>query len=239
MLNKLLFNKGKELEIEVFTPYEFLLDIEETRPKPARLFTPDWWKTIPRNIESLEPLNGTVKSCPSFVQMFNQGIVLPMWCDTILSRKDLNFNWTVANGNFSWEFHFDWQLLDYINVPKYQKVFKAISPWFIKTPPGISVYQFPMFFDFNQDWTIMPGILNTDMYHQLNQQLIYTSDKDEVRINRGQAFVWYVPFIRTKFEYETYLADERMKQILSNQANAVNTKFAGHVAKDMKKNNIL
>ena len=239
MLNKLLFNKGKELEIEISTPYKFLLDIEETRPKPARLFTPDWWKEIPRTIESSNPFNATVKSCPSFIQMFSQGIVLPMWCDTILSRQGSEFTWEVSNNNFIWEFHSDWQLLDYVNVPQYQKVFKAVSPWYIKTPPGVSIYQFPMFFDFNQDWAIMPGVLNTDILHQLNQQLIYTSDKDKVRINRGQAFVWYVPFIRTKFEYKTSLTDERMKEVVLNQANAVNTKFSGHVIKDMKKNNIL
>lgn len=238
MFHKLLFNKGEELEIEVFTPHKFLLDIEETIPKPARFFTPDWWKTIPRNIESDNPLNGTLKSCPSFVQMFNQGIVIPMWCDTILSFKNSEYYWETSNGTFQWEFHEDWQFLEHINIPKYRKVFKAISPWYIKTPPNVSVFQFPMFFHFNQDWTIVPGVLNTDFYHQVNQQVIYTSDSNKFIINRGQAFVWYIPFVRNKYNYSVSPANEELKELISNQMNLVNTKFSGHYFKEMKKNNI-
>ena len=238
MLNKLLFNKGTELQMEIFTPFEFLLDIEETRPKPARNFIPQWWKTMPRSAQEFGVEKNTVKTCPSFVQMFSQGIVLPMWCDTVLSKMEQQYFWRTANDNFTWEFHSNWQFLDHVDIPEYKQIYKAVCPWYIKTPPNVSVFQFPMFFDFNQDWTIMPGVLNTDFYYQLNQQVIYTSQKDEIKINRGEAFVWYIPFVRTKFDYKTYLADERMAQIVKNQANAVTTKFSGHYVKEMKRRGI-
>jgi hypothetical protein len=239
MFNKLLFNKGDETEVEIFTRHKFLLDIEETIPKPARHFLPTWWKDMPRTTDEINDFKGTAKSCPSFVQMFGQGIVLPMWCDTILSRdKENRFSWQTSTDLFKWEFHQDWQLLDYLNKPKFQKVFKAECPWFIRTKPGVSILQFPMLFDFNDDYTIMPGILNTDIYHQLNQQVIYTSQADKIKINRGQGFVWYIPFVRTKFDYKTFGADEELIEVVNNQAKAVFTKFSGHHAKEMKRRGI-
>lgn len=240
MLNKLIFNKGQKLEIEVFTKHEFLLDIEDTRPKSAKSFIPDWWKTMPRTSGVDDPLNGTVKFCPSFVQMFSQGVVLPMWSDTILSHDEDNvFHWKTSTSAFQWEFHADWQLIDHIKMPEYKKVYKAICPWFIRTPPNVSIFQFPMMFHFNKDWTIMPGVLNTDFYYQLNQQLIYTSDKNQVMISRGTPFVWYIPFVRTEFDYKTFVADAKLQQEVVNQADAVNTKFTGHYLKEIKKRNII
>lgn len=244
MLNKLLFNKGDKTEVEVFTKHKFLLDIEEVIPKPAKHFLPTWWKDMPRTTDFPDQLRddqlkGTAKSCPSFVQMFGQGIVLPMWCDTILSRDERNvFHWKTSSNIFKWEFHDDWQFLDHLKKPRFQKVFKAESPWYIKTKPGVSLLQFPMLFDFNEDYTIVPGVLNSDIYHQINQQLIYTSDSNEIKINRGQAFVWYIPFIRTKFDYKIFAANEELKQTVDNQTNAVFTKFSGHYAKEIKKRGI-
>jgi hypothetical protein len=167
--------------------------------------------------------------------MFNQGIVLPMWTDTILSHDDTQHYWRTSNNLFKWDFHHDWQFIDHLDKPNFKKVYKAESPWYIKTKPNVSVFQFPMFFEFNQDWTVIPGVLNTDIAHQLNQQVVYTSDKKEIMIPRGQAFAWYVPFVRTDFTYKTFLADDRLKQIILNQANAVFTKFKGHYLKETKK----
>lgn len=233
---KLFFNKGDETEVEIFTRHEFLLDIEEVVPKPAKHFLPTWWKDMPR----LNSSPDTAKSCPSFVQMFGQGIVIPMWCDTVLSRDENNyFHWKTSSNKFHWDFHEDWQFLDHLKKPNFQKVFKSESPWCIKTKPGVSLLQLPMLFDFNQDWTIMPGILNTDVLYQfLNQQVIYTSKANEIKINRGQAFVWYIPFVRTKFNYKTFTADDELKQIVDNQWNALFTKFTGHHAREMKRKGI-
>jgi hypothetical protein len=236
-LNKLLFNRGSQTEVEVFTPHEFLLDIEETRPKSARHFLPSWWKDMPKTNGSNDPLNLTAKSCPSFVQMFGQGIVLPMWSDTILYHDDWQqeYGYRSSNDLFKWEFHEDWQFIDHVKIPTFKKVYKAASPWYIRTKPNVSLLQLPMLFEFNQDWTIIPGVLNTDIVHQLNQQLVYTSNKQEFMISRGQAFVWYIPFVRTDFTYDTFLADDRLKQIVSNQSNAIFTKFNNHYIKEVKK----
>lgn len=238
MLNKLLFNKDEEFEIEVFTPHEFLLDIEETVPKPARHYIPSWWKDVPRFVDNDHTAKGTVKVCPSFVQMFNQGIVIPMWCDTILSHDDKQFYWKTSNSMFTWEFHPDWQFLDYVKVPTYKQVFKAVSPWFIKTPPGVSLFQFPLPFEYNPDFTVVPGILNTDFHYQLNQQIIYTSPENQFTISRGTPLVWYVPYRRTEFDYQVKKASDELEREVWGQMKSVGTKFSGHYIKEMKQRGI-
>lgn len=238
-MKKILFGVDKHSHVEVFTKYKFLYDIEETRPKPASQFIPKWWKNMPRTETLINgKKTGTAKTCPSFSQMFSQGIVIPMWTDVIFKRTKDGFTWETPESTFTWEFHHNEQFISYLNLPKYQTVFKAISPWHIKTNKNVSVYQFPMFFHFNQDYTILPGIINTDYHWTINQQMIYTSDKDEFMIKRGDPFAWYLPFKRDKFNFEVSVADEKKQKQMDDNHMSVFTKFSGHYALEAKKRNI-
>ena len=78
-----------------------------------------------------------------------------------------------------------------------QFVFKAISPWKIITPPGWSVLQLPLFYHFNQEWSVMPGVIDTDIHSEINQQILYHGNGKEVVIKCGDPLVLYIPFKRS------------------------------------------
>lgn len=235
-MKKLIFNKNSKTHVEVFTNHKFLYDMEETRPKPASNYLPYWWKDMPRKTNAIDGTTiGTAKSCPSFAQMFSQGIVIPMWTDVIFTRKGKHFTWKTPDKTFQWEFHPEEQFLSYLNLPDNQTVYKSICPWFIKTNKNVSVYQFPMFFNFNIDYSVMPGIINTDYHWTINQQMIYTSKEDTFIIKRGEPFAWYVPFERSKFTFDVKVSNEKRKSELKDQRAAVFTKFFGHYSNEAKK----
>jgi len=207
--------KNNSNKINFISTVEGLESIEKTLPRPSKYFIPQWFKDIP----SLVPMS--VKACPSFPDYFSQGYIIPMWTDTRLEFKDNGWKWEVARSDFSWDVHTNNQLLDYsdanFNGTDAQFVFKANCPWKIVTPPGWSVLQLPLFYHFNKEWSVMPGVIDTDIHHEINQQVLYHGDGKEVTIKCGDPFVLYIPFKRSNklkhnLRYQTKKDSKKFKK---------------------------
>jgi hypothetical protein len=171
--------------------------IEDCLPKPAKHFIPEWFKDIPSND------NASVKFCPSFPDYFSQGYIVPMWCDTKLQYDKEEDAWSLSTSSnlFSLDAHGNKQFLNYkkanFNGVDGQFVFKANCPWRVVTPPGWSVLQLPLFYHFNQEWSILPGVIDTDVHHEINQQILYHGNGKSIDLKSGSPFVLYVPFKRS------------------------------------------
>jgi hypothetical protein len=186
---------GKSDKIQFISTVEGLESIKECLPKPAKHFIPKWFKDIPN--ESFR----SVKVCPSFPDYFSQGYIIPMWADVKLKNIGEQWSWQTATDVFNWDVHFNDQLIDH-KKPSFsgvegQFVFKALCPWRIITPPGWSVLQLPLFYHFNEEWSVMPGVIDTDIHHEINQQVLYHANGKEITIERGDPFVLYIPFKRS------------------------------------------
>jgi len=195
----------KSDKIQFISTVEGLESVEECLPKPAKHFIPKWFKDIPSYVPDVT----TVKNCPSFSDYFSQGYIVPMWCDIKLKyvQELENWSWESSSNKFSVDNHGNKQFLDYtktnFNGIEGQFIFKAISPWKIITPSGWSVLQLPLFYHFNQEWSVLPGIIDTDIYHDTNQQILYHGNGKEITIKCGDPFVLYIPFKRSnKLKYK-------------------------------------
>lgn len=184
-------------KIEFVSMVKGLEDIEECRPKPAKKFIPQWFKDLPAFPNQLLP---TVRICPSFTDYFSLGYVMPMWTDFKLKHEDENWLWESSDEDFKMSTHPNEQLIKYttptFNGVEGQFVFKAVCPWRIITPKGWSVLQLPLFYDFNNEFSVLPGVIDTDIYSQANQQILYHANGKEIEIKRGTPIALYVPFQR-------------------------------------------
>lgn len=185
------------LKIEFVSTVKGLEEIEECRPKSAKNFIPQWFKNIPPSPNQLFP---TAKICPSFTDYFSLGYVLPMWTDFKLKCEGEKWSWDASDKDFKMSSHPNEQFVKY-TTPKFngvdgQFVFKAVCPWRIITPKGWSVLQLPLFYDFNSEFSVLPGVIDTDIYTQANQQILYHANGKEIEINRGTPLALYVPFER-------------------------------------------
>jgi hypothetical protein len=216
--------KKKSNNIQFISIINGIENIEECLPKPAKNFIPQWFKDIPSVADT------SVKVCPSFPDYFSQGYVLPMWCDVKLKNDGESWSWQTPDAVFSWSSHDNNQFLDYtkpnFNGIDANFVFKAECPWRVITPPGWSVLQLPLFYHFNKEWSVMPGIIDTDIHHEINQQVLYHCNNKEIIIKRGDPFVLYIPFKRSnKLKHEIrYKNEEDNKKFNSNLFDIV-TKF--------------
>ena len=195
--------KNKKPFIKFVSKIKGLELIEDCVPKPATKFIPSWFKNIPVFTQPRDPK--TVRQCPSFPDFFSSGYIVPMWMDSILSYDKIMDRWsTEHSGIVDWTIHGNSQFLDYTEVNVFGSeasfVFKAECPWFIITPPGYSVLQLPVFYHFNKDWSVLPGIIDTDIHHEINQQVLYHGEGKDVLIPRGAPFVMYIPYKREDFK---------------------------------------
>jgi hypothetical protein len=207
-------------KIEFVSMVEGLDSIEECRPKPAKNFVPEWFKDIPASPNQLLP---TVRVCPSFTDYFSLGYVIPMWADFKLSYENEAWSWQSSNENFKMSNHPNEQFIKYVN-PTFngiegQFIFKAASPWRIITPKGWSVLQLPLFYNFNTEFSVLPGVIDTDIYTQANQQILYHANGKEIEIKRGTPLALYVPFQRESsfLDFEIRSSTEEDKKRFINE----------------------
>lgn len=213
-----MFKRDKP-KISFVSTVSGLEEIEEAMPRPSGEFIPRWWKDMPK----IDPDSGTgtIRTCPALPDFFNDGYIMPMWADTTIKYDKELDSWSVVCGSsgtdFDWSIHYNEQALKHAEFKTFGQaasfLFKAVSPWKIITPKGWSVYQLPVFYHFDNDFSVMPGTRDTDIYHNFNAQVLYFGDNKEVTIKQGQPFAQFVPFKRSKIDldvrYQT-LEDEKL-----------------------------
>lgn len=201
--------KQEEPIISFVATMEGMLEVEEILPKKQTSFLPYWWRSIPK-YNANDGNKPTVKSCPSFTDYFSQGFVLPAWADMELYYKKENNAWSgkIATGNdhenqYFLENHPNSQFLDYVDASYMGKeagvILKAVAPWRLITRPGWSVMQVPLFYHFDNQFAALPGIIDTDIEHEINlQMMLLNQDKDKtISIKRGQPLALFIPYKRS------------------------------------------
>lgn len=223
------------IQVEFITTVAGLDKVEECLPKSSSNFLPDWWRQVPsdRSKQYIDPeYAGTIKGCPSFSDYFSNGFIIPMWCDTVLQyNKDLNmYSWNTPDAEFQWDIHNQDQFLNYTDFnflnSKVTSIFKAICPWKIITPPGYSMYQMPLYYHSDNRFSVMPGIIDTDKHHIVNQQVMIMGE-DPIFIPRGTPFVQYIPFERKKYKIIQREANIKDLKKINGSKMQIATKFMG------------
>jgi hypothetical protein len=224
------FGKEEKPSIKFVCTIPGFETIEEIQPKPAVRYLPDWWKQIPIKNDG----GYTSKICPSMSDYLSNGYILPMWMDmTFKYSKESNI-WSSKHSPEPFlplTTHGNSQLIDYADVAFIGKdssaIFKANSPWKIITPKGYSVLQLPLLYHFNKDFTVLPGIIDTDTYHDINVQMSYHGNEEEIFIKRGTPLCVYIPFKRTKYNFSFNAETEKEKKIFDALRYDIYTKFEG------------
>jgi hypothetical protein len=227
---KKLFTFWKQKEKPKITWWSTIEGLEKVVPiVPAKEYVPDWWKRVERMIDNRFDQKGTVRNCPSFPEYITQGFVVPLWCDLHVNIQHDKFEWKTPERMFSFSSHADVQFRDW--APKHVKdnssmVLKPNCPWRIKTPPGWSVWQLPMFYDFNPLFEVMPGIIWSDIHHEINQQMLMKR-YGEFTLKRGTPLAAYVPYKRVKYETDIQGPTIENSSWTNESYLHVRTKFKG------------
>jgi len=227
---KKLFTFWKKREKPKIHWWSVIEDLDKVVPiVPAKEYIPDWWKRVERMTTGTIKDKGTVRNCPSFPEYITQGFVVPLWCDLHISIEHDKFQWATPDKAFGFSSHGDIQFRDFL--PKHVKdntsmVLKPNCPWRIKTPPGWSVWQLPMYYDYNPLFEVLPGIIWSDIHHEINQQMLIKK-YGEFTLKRGTPLAMYVPYERNKYTYEVNGPNNENASWANTSYLNIRTKFKG------------
>ena len=202
---KKLFTFWKQKEKPKIHWWSVIEGLEKVAPiVPAKEYVPDWWKKVERMIDNKLDNKGTVRNCPSFPEYITQGFVVPLWCDLHLEVHHDSWKWKSPEKLFTFNNHPGEQFRDWL--PKHVQdntsmVLKPNCPWRVKTPPGWSVWQLPMIYHYNPVFETLPGIIWSDIHHEINHQMLI-KQYGEFFIPRGTPLAMYVPYERNKYTYD-------------------------------------
>ena len=227
---KKIFTFWKQREKPKMQWWSVIEDLEKVVPVvPAKEYIPDWWKRVERMTSGKFQDKGTVKNCPSFPEYITQGFVVPLWCDLHINIEHGKFEWVSPDKAFNFTSHGDIQFRDFL--PKHVKdntsmVLKPACPWRLKTPPGWSCWQLPMYYEYSPLFEVLPGILWSDIHHEINQQMLMKRYGEFV-IKRGTPLAMYVPYERNKYTYEVNGPNDENASWANTSYLNVRTKFKG------------
>ena len=193
----------------------YLYEEKSIHPEHISKQIPDWYKKVPANIEKEYPFKylnktKTVKSCSSFINVFNNGYVIYAPTDIIIKYDDKTqtYAWEVSHlWNTMFErtevivSHSKNQMVDYVPSNAKDKVILKIHlPYTIFTDNGFSCIQMSYPYSYNNDWYVPYGIFDTDKIHEVNLQLIITTSNKEILIKQGTPLAIYIPFKRQSYK---------------------------------------
>lgn len=218
------------------------LNDKETYPVPIKLNLPEWYKKIKHT-----PPNRTVKGCMPFLDTLTSGYLLKMPIDffiehniekNISGEKDatqyagtFDIEGICANSminvNHRAEFHAPFQLegSSLLEKNKSMAVHKILNPWRIKTPKGYSCLFVPPLNNADDRFSIIPGIVDTDVFEQeINFPIIINGDKYPTlttTLKKGLPYVQIIPFKRDswKMEIKPYKIKDKIKHTLLYNLN--------------------
>lgn len=222
----------KKIKFVIRPGFEGLEYIEKSLPKESKYFMPSWWKNTPAKLgKGVIPKVRTVKMCPSFSDIYNEGFVLVAPCDIVLRYHEPSqlWEWETSMEQISLEVHGNNQYVDWVNS-NVKTIFKVPFPYAVFLPKGYSLRQVPMIYNYNPDWHVAYGVYKADQVPELTIQVMYTSNKKEILIKQGEPMCQMIPFKREKFSFAfTELKKIHIKKIKAGWYRA-NSKFTyGHV----------
>jgi len=222
------------------TPFQGLIDVAP--PVPAAQMIPEWFQKLSMDIQMphKKPLplignlvkkfsNHTIKKCPAVVDYFAEGYIIPMWSDILVQRYGDEFHYeTNLNSEFNpIEFHDTIQFETYpFKKNDYRRGVKFTSPWFFYTPPGWSTLFIKPQLHPQNDFTLIPGIVETDSFHQVNFPSIWHAEGDRI-LKRGYPFLHVIPFKRAKHKINLEYFNEQDHKDSDGESFRLRSKFTG------------
>lgn len=176
---------------------------------------------VPTWIKSSSQNEGSIRRCAATIDIVTAGLTLPAWTNIRFHLNERKDDWTAVMDQFDnigqGKPHFINQPFKYsqtgecpmtnIRQVKEASYPKLVNPWRFITAPGWSCLMIPVLHQPNPNWTLLPGIVHTDFYHEMNCVLNITTD-EPFSIKWGEPLAQIIPFKRDSDFKKLHILDE-------------------------------
>lgn len=175
---------------------------------------PQWVKEVPNG-------QGSIRRCAATMDFLTTGITIPAWTNFRFTKVEGIGEWDFSCDQFegygsdsvepftSQPFHFDQtgscpmtkiREVETIGYPK------LVNPFRVITAPGWSTLILPAMYEPSKHYSVLPGIVNTDYYHEANCVLNLLGN-ESFTINWGTPLMHLIPIKRDDLSHEIEFYD--------------------------------
>jgi dUTPase len=212
---------------------EFITDRETAKyfsPIPASTSMPDWYNS------NIEPRD-TIYSCPPVMDFINSGYMIRSTYEYDVDEKIKDFvkGREISSVNTRPQMRKHPSIYTNTAFPKtkvIQKSYARIETDFvIKTPPGYSCMIFHPHYQDITNFTVLPGIIDTDK-HDYVLSVVVEAHVKNLKISPGDILAQVVPFKRDPWTSQVNLVDNISSHVLQYITGAYKKLF--HAKKEFK-----
>jgi len=165
-------------------------------------------------------VNQTIKACPAVIDSYTakNSFIIPNWAAfmwRVQAATDENPAPTIElqGSDMAWHWETGVHPVEQMGatrekppakwaasnpVPHLPAV-KLVSPWMIKTPPGTSTIFLHPFFDYTLPFKVLPGIVHTDVWSEINFPVIWDAVDFDGWLKQGVPMIQMFVFRREEF----------------------------------------
>jgi len=199
-------------------------------------FFPEWWKALPKTYESknnwgLKKPSATMKSCEGFLNIYKNGLILPLWSDLIVetTKDSWKYEFSASSDAVSHDpQQFGPEFNSFIHL-------KLISPWLIRENSGIKfIWMEPTWNHISTlgNYFTLPGIIDYKYQIGTNINLLFQQKDNKILITAGQPMAHLIPITEKEIEVRTHHVTEQ--EYMKLDVSAYESSFIKKYAKNKK-----
>lgn len=176
---------------------------------------PEWFKS------PLIAKQGTIVSCKGVQDYLQIGITVPLWCDVEVFQVGMNDMRTRTSDVAFHTDQFGGDMTDGCPIAQGREMEdagwpKIVSPYLYKTAPGYSTMVLPVAYEPDPRYQVLPAIIHTDFYHNINV-VLRVMGKDPFVIKAGTPIYQLVVFKRSDTINKLIMGDETIHSLGANR----------------------
>ena len=193
--------------------------VEHFSPYPAKRGVPDWYKKLPQTVSTVDGDKATAKACMPLQDSMNAGYIIPNHYEHQLKTRQMqpgeyHFNHIAPPLGRIGYHHWEQCPMGNPLVNNDDISFVKLElEWTIRTPPGYSCLFFDPFYRGSRDYTVLPGIVDTDTYDVPTAFPMQVHTHEPFTIAPGEPMIQVIPFRRDEWTM-TAEFDERPQKLL-------------------------
>lgn len=142
---------------------------------------PSWFKSSGKH-------KGSIRKCAGTQDLLTMGVTIPMWTNVHFRPSPIGLGWEFAMGDFATEpvkfvnNPFPYESTGSCPMTNVRKIEnseypKLVNPWCFITAPGWSSMILPIPYEPNEHYEVLPAVVHTDFYHNVNIVLNLKNDQ--------------------------------------------------------------
>jgi hypothetical protein len=200
--------------------------------QPASKFVPKQLSKLPlftHKEEKMIDSQKSVKACPGISEYISLGWVIPAWCDVeMYPMDDGQVRARYSDASYNHAIHLPEQIGNFMEKTfKVRMPVKLDNPWHTYTTKGWSLLYLPMMYHEEQNWQIMPGIIDHDLGPVISPINIMLKEQKTTLIKQGEPLCQVIPIYRGEVSARTGKVREVTKERNSGIIRSMFMSFKG------------